>query len=178
MLSTVCRSFYLPRELTVVIVTAVYIPPDANVSAALSQLYATVSKHQQAHPDGVHIIAGDFNQACLKTVLPKFTQYVKCATRGNNTLDHVYSNLKHAYRATPLPHLGQSDHLSLLLIPASTPLRRKTKPYIKTIKSGPRELSLNCRTALNIQCGTCSNNRTWRNIQELYCPTSIIVQTL
>ena len=137
MLSTMCRPFYLPRELTVVIVTAVYIPPDANVSAALSQLYATVSKHQQAHPDGVHIIAGDFNQACLKTVLPKFTQYVKCATRGNNTLDHVYSNLKHAYRATPLPHLGQSDHLSLLLIPAYTPLRRKTKPYIKNIKIWP-----------------------------------------
>ena len=33
-----CRPFYLPRELTVVIVMAVNIPPDANVSTALSLL--------------------------------------------------------------------------------------------------------------------------------------------
>ena len=83
----------------------------------------------------MHIIAGDFNKACLKTVLPKFHQHVKCATRGENTLDHVYSNIKHAYRATPLPHLGQSDHLSLLLFPAYTPLRRQTKPATQTIKA-------------------------------------------
>ncbi|KAG8137581.1 hypothetical protein E2320_004807, partial [Naja naja] len=30
--------------------------------------------------------------ACLKTVFPEFAQYVTCATRENNTLDHVYSN--------------------------------------------------------------------------------------
>ena len=136
-MSVVCRPFYLPRELTVVIITAVYIPPDANISIALTYLHDSVNKQQQAHPDGVHIIAGDFNQACLKTVLPNFIQYVRCSTRGNNTLDRVYSNIKHAYRAVPLPHLGLSDHLSLLLIPAYTPLRRKTKPIIKTVKTWP-----------------------------------------
>ena len=35
-MSVVCRPFYLPRELTVVIITAVYIPPDANISIALT----------------------------------------------------------------------------------------------------------------------------------------------
>jgi len=96
-----------------------------------------VSKQQKAHPDGVYIIPGDFNKACLKTVLPKFHQYIKCETRGNSTLDHVYSNFKHAYRATPLSHLRQSDHLSLLLFPAYTPLRRQTKPPSQTIKALP-----------------------------------------
>lgn len=36
------RPFYTPRELTVVISTAVYIPPDDNVSIVLSQLYAII----------------------------------------------------------------------------------------------------------------------------------------
>ena len=88
-----------------------YIPPDAIVNTALSVLLNTRNEQQRAHPDGVHIIAGDFNRANLKTVLPKFYQHVKCSTRGKNTLDHVYTNIKHAYRAIPLPHLGPSDHL-------------------------------------------------------------------
>lgn len=117
--------------------TAVYIPPDANTSVALTQLHTTVNKHQWNHPDGVHIIAGDFNQTCLKTVLPKFTQYVKFATRGKNTLDHVYSNIKSAYMAVSLPHLGKSDHSSLLLLTAYTPLRRKSKLITKIIKKWP-----------------------------------------
>lgn len=136
-MSVRCRPFFLPRELTVVIITAVYIPPDANVNTALSLLLNIINEQQRAHPDGVHIIAGDFNKANLKTVLPKFYQHVKCSTRGENTLDHVYSNIKHAYRATPLPHLGQSDHLSLLLSPAYTPLRRSATPTTKTVTIWP-----------------------------------------
>lgn len=92
-----------------------------NVSTALSLLLQTINKHKRAHPDGVHIIAGDFKRANLKTVLPNFHQHVSCPTRGENTLDHVYSNIRHAYKATPFPHLGLSDHLSLILTPAYTP---------------------------------------------------------
>lgn len=72
--------------------SAVFIPQDANVSTALSLLLTIINKQQLARPDGVFIVAGDFNKACLKTVLPKFVQYVDCATRGDKTLDHVYSN--------------------------------------------------------------------------------------
>lgn len=39
-----CRPFYKPRELTIVILAAVYIPPDVNVSIALSQLHATIDR--------------------------------------------------------------------------------------------------------------------------------------
>lgn len=48
-----CRPYHLPREPTVVIVTAVYIPPDANVSTALSLLLNAINEQQRAHPDGV-----------------------------------------------------------------------------------------------------------------------------
>ncbi len=37
------------------------------------------------------------------------------ATRGNNTLDFVYTTEKNAYKAEPHPHLGYSDHISVML---------------------------------------------------------------
>ncbi len=108
-LSVRCHPFFLPREFTFIVITADYIPPDANITTALGYLLTAISKQQQDHPDGVFIIAGDFNRASLKTVLPKFHQHVQCPIRGNNILDHVYSNIKHGYRTSPLPHLSLSD---------------------------------------------------------------------
>ena len=162
-LAVSCRPFYLPREFTVITIFAVYIPPDANVSTALSLLHTSINKQQLAHPEGVCIVAGDFSQARLKSVLPKFVQYVKCATRGENTLDHVYSNIKHAYKVTPLPHLASSDHLCLALTPTYTTLLRQTKPQLKTIKTWPEE-------ALS-QLQDCFHHTTWdifssHNLQE------------
>lgn len=89
------------------------------MNAALVHLH-DVYKQQLTHSEGVHVVVGDFNRACLKTVFPSYTQYVNCATKGNNTLDRVYSNLKHVYRSVPLPHLDLSDHLSLGLLPTSS----------------------------------------------------------
>ena len=43
--------------------------------------------------------------------------------KGANTQDMVYSNIKLSYRLRKLLHLGQSDHVSMLLIPVYTPLR-------------------------------------------------------
>lgn len=89
----------------------------------------------------VIVIAGDFHYADLKAAPHKFHQHVKWATRGVNTLDKVYSNIKQGYKARPLPHLGQSNHLSLLLIPACKPLR-KTAPIItKTVTTWPEDAS-------------------------------------
>ncbi|KAM3842547.1 uncharacterized protein ACN63O_022346, partial [Diretmus argenteus] len=68
----------------------------------------------------------------LKAALPKSHQHVKCATRGANTLDKVY-NIKLGYRAKQLPHLGKSDHMSLLLIPAYAPLRKTAPITTKTV---------------------------------------------
>ena len=135
--SVKCRPIYLPREFSVVMITAVYIPPDANAKVANSHLHSSISSQQSKYPDAVHIVAGDFNHADLKTVLPKFYQHVKCTTRGDKTLDKVYSNIKLGYRAKPLPHLGQSDHLSLLLIPAYAPLRKCTPINTKTVTTWP-----------------------------------------
>ncbi|KAM7373781.1 hypothetical protein PAMA_022061 [Pampus argenteus] len=137
-----CRPIYLPREFTVVTITAVYIPPDANANSAIALLHANVSNQQSRYPGAVHIIAGDFNHADLRTALPKLHQHVKCATRGDNTLDKVYSNIKGGYRASPLPHLGQSDHISLFLIPAYAAVKKSAHTTTRTVTIWPEEASM------------------------------------
>lgn len=134
------QTSYLPREFNVVMVTAVYTPPDANANFALGFLYSAISSRQDKYPEAVHIITGDFNHTKLKTVLPKLHQHVKCMSRGNKTLDKVYSYIKPGYRAIQLPHLGRPDHLSLILAPAYTPLRKRALTT-RTLKTWPEGAS-------------------------------------
>lgn len=100
----------------------------------LTLLYAAISKQQNAYPEGVFIVAGDFNQTNHRSVLPRTHQDVTCPTRGKNTLEHVNTNVDNAYKTVSCPHLGQSDYLSLLLLLAYcrliTPANRvKTLSY-------------------------------------------------
>ncbi len=137
-LTVKCRPFYLPQEFDAVLITAVYIPTDANANKAQSYLLHAINFNQTFYPDAVHIIAGDFNHADLKRVPSKFNQRIKCATRGGINLDKVCYNFKKGYRLISLPHLGQSDHLSVLLMPTYTPLRRKTPTTTKIVKKMAR----------------------------------------
>ncbi|KAK0136949.1 hypothetical protein N1851_026882 [Merluccius polli] len=82
-------------------------------------------------------MAGDFIQANMTTVFPHFHQYVNFATRGENTLDRIYSNIKWAFKTAPRPHLGSSDHLSVMLIPAYKPLLTRNKPTVKQVRVWP-----------------------------------------
>ncbi len=84
-----CRPYYLPREFTSVFVAAVYVPPDTNSKNVPQELYVVINSHMTKQPNCIFIVAGDFNQTDLRTVLLKFLQHVHTATRGNNTLDHV-----------------------------------------------------------------------------------------
>ncbi len=134
-----CRPFYSPREYTAIMLAAVYIPPNSNNirSEALNELYQHISEQQTAHPDAFLILAGDFNHADLKSVFPKIHQHVDFPTRGNNTLDFVYTTQRGAYKALPLPHLGTSDHITVMLIPAYRPIVKVIKPVHKQIQVWP-----------------------------------------
>ncbi len=127
-----CRPFYLSREFTAIVIVSVYIPRVQTLRMRFVKLYSAISEQQTNNPDGFFIIAGDFNHANLKTVLPKFYQHMNFATRGNNTLDFVYTTEKNVYKTVPRPHLGHSDHISVMLIPAYRPLLKLAKPVQKT----------------------------------------------
>ncbi len=113
---------YLPPILSApgissIVVTAVYISPQADTSLALSKLHDVLSGYINKHPDAACIIAGDFNKANLKKVMPNFHQHISCPTRGLNTLDHCYTQFKNAYKAHSLPAFGKSDHAAIFLTP-------------------------------------------------------------
>ncbi len=96
-----CRPFYSPRELPSVLITAVYIPPQAKAAEALEELYTAISGYEDKYLQAVSIVAGDFNHCSLKSVLPKYYQHISCPTRGDKILDHFYSTIKGAYRSIP-----------------------------------------------------------------------------
>ncbi len=61
-------------------------------------------------------MAGDFNKAKLRKVLPRYYQHISCPTCGENTLNHVYTPFWDAYKALPQPPFGISVHVSVLLL--------------------------------------------------------------
>ena len=68
-----CRAFHLPREFTSVVITAVYVPPlsDAANITALDLLFGVIDKTETSRPGAAFVVAGDFNTANMKKVLPK-----------------------------------------------------------------------------------------------------------
>ncbi len=69
-ISIICRPFYLHREFSLIVVTAVYIPPQADTSLALSKLHDELSGYINKHPEAASIIAGEFNKANLRQIMP------------------------------------------------------------------------------------------------------------
>lgn len=98
-----------------------------------------------AHPQFVLLIPSDFNHASLSSTLPTFTQYVKCHTRDNRTLDLLYVNTKDAYTSSPLPPLGCSDHSMVYLSPAYIPMVNKQPPTKRYVRSLSEETSMALR---------------------------------
>jgi len=78
-------------------------------------------------------VAGDFNQANMKTVLPHFYQHVDFATGGDSTLDLAYTNIMKAFKTAPCPHLGSSVHFCVMLLPTNKPLLIREKPTTRQV---------------------------------------------
>ena len=108
-----CRPFYSPREFSSVVLVGV------NAAKAVNQLADQILAVENANPDSVVIVVGDFNHACLSKALPRYKQHVDCPTRKDKTLDHCYTVYKGAYHASARAPLGKSDHNTVILIPAS-----------------------------------------------------------
>ncbi len=129
-----CRPFWLPREITAIIITAVYIPPQANIDQALRELYGNISEQETAYPDAAFIVTGDFNKANFRTIAPKYFQHITINTCGDHVLDHCYSPFRDAYKSLPRPPFGKLDHSSILLLPAYRQKLKREAPALRTIQ--------------------------------------------
>ncbi len=129
-----CRPFWLPREFIAIIITAVYIPPQANTDQALRELYGNISEQETANPDAAFIIMGDFNKANFRTIAPKYFQHITINTRGDRVLDHCYSPFQDAYKSLPRPLFSKSDHSSVLLLPAYRQKLKREALALRTIQ--------------------------------------------
>lgn len=112
-------------------------------------------------------MAGDFNHTNLKTVLPKFHKNVDIKTR--KTLDEVYTKIPGPYKVYSTPHLGRSDHASIVLSPAYKPLIARTKSWIKSVQTGTEEAS----SALQ----DCFEDTVWELFEhmDIECYTSTVL---
>ena len=56
-----CRPHYIPREFSSIFFVTVYIPPqsEAGTKKALNELYSTISKQENAHPEVAFLVAGE-----------------------------------------------------------------------------------------------------------------------
>ena len=134
-ISIKCRPFFLPREFSSITLTGVYIHPKANTTLALRDLRDIITHLENADPDTVSIILGDFNQANLRHNMPNLKQHVTCPTRGANTLDHCYCKLKDAYKSHARSALGNSDHNSVLLVPTHKQKSKQSAPVTQSVQS-------------------------------------------
>lgn len=73
-----CHLFYLPRKYSSTILLAVFIPSQANAETVLDKLHLLVNSLETANLDALFIIAGDFIQANLQNVLPKYHHQISC----------------------------------------------------------------------------------------------------
>jgi len=120
--SAFCR---VPREISHLLIGAVYHPPKANNAEMMDYLIGVLDTVNRDHPNLGILLCGDFNQ------LPEFqlrsyplTHLVSTPTRGTATLDKIFTNWKSWYQSpVVLPAVGSSGHNTVLLHPVH-PLNR------------------------------------------------------
>ena len=154
-LSVSLRPYYLPREFTNIYVTAIYIPPDANRTAATEAVTELVSKLSNEKPDALHILFGDANRCVenLKQNLHGFEQIADCTTRMDTLLDPFFCNISQSYKCHKLPPLLNSDHNMIKMTPTY-----RTK--LKTVK--PRTITKTSLTTESIEnLNTCFDLTNW-----------------
>ncbi len=101
-LTLLCQPFWLPREFTAVVITAVFIPPQADTDAALKELYGHLCKQESVHPDAVFIITEVLNKADLRRIAPKYFQHISWNTLRTDSRPLLHP-LPECLQVPPLP---------------------------------------------------------------------------
>ena len=132
------RPSRLPRGFSNIIVGVIYQYPDADGAMMKEYLISSLVSLEVSYPNCAFILAGDFNRTFLPMVQSAVKSFnlkptVKFPTRGDRTLDQIFTNLDDYFSApTRLPPFGLSDHVTIYMGPGA---RSASKPTHKTIKS-------------------------------------------
>ena len=110
----------LPRKVSCILVACVYYTQHTDYSQMRYHLIMGIDTMIRKHPECGVIVTGDFNQLndhFLK-VHYRFVQVVNVVTRGQATLDKIWTNMN-GYYSTPvsISELGTSDHCMVLWKP-------------------------------------------------------------
>ena len=113
------RPSRLPMGIPCIIIANVYHPrtnKGAKDSYLLSYFYDSMSAIESRFPNCCVLIAGDFNRLDMSRFCNAFQlkQIVKFPSRGDRTLDVIFTNLKE-YHENPVkrPAFGLSDHATI-----------------------------------------------------------------
>ncbi len=128
-----CRPFWLPREFTAIIITAVYIPPQANTDQALRELYRNISEQETTHPDAAFVITGDFNKANFKKNSSKILSARHHQHAWRSHTRPLLHPLPGRIQVPPRQPFGKSDHSSVLLLPAYRQKLKREAPALRTV---------------------------------------------
>ncbi len=147
-LSIICRPFYLPREFSAVIATAVYIPPQADTSLALSKLHEELSGYINKHNLATSVIPTSFKKSviipvpknskpsCLNdyrpvaltsTVMKVFERLLK--KHICSSIPATLDPLQFAYR----PNRSTDDAISQVLHSSLTHIDSKNGNYVRLL---------------------------------------------
>ncbi len=108
------RPYRLPREFSIFVFGVTYHPPYPNPDyPMIEHIHKSLDSILQKHPDAAIMLVGDFNMLKAGSIMIsyKVKQIVKKPTKGNNTLDKVFTNMANLYKEpVVLPPLGSLPH--------------------------------------------------------------------
>ena len=129
----------MPRSLSHIIVCVLYHPPTANSQLMTDHLLECLDTVTQRHPYAGVIVLGDINQMNDRPLLSfPLRQIVKNPTRKQSILDKIYSNIDQYRNSVILPHVGSTDHNTVLTTPEEFRLTNQNKYKEVTIRSNNR----------------------------------------
>ena len=103
----------LPRQFTHITIGVIYHPPDADNRTMINHICQCLDYILQHHPRTGIILSGDFNHLPERQLKAHYhlKQIVTVPTRGEATLDKIYTNMDKLYRSpvTSCP-IGSADH--------------------------------------------------------------------
>ena len=133
------RPYYIPREFSHVILTAIYVPNNTVANKAALDISEALRNYESSAPDALFLINEDINHCKLLQSGNQHYQHIHRTTRNTATLDYCYSNAKDSYSAIQMANLGESDHNVVFVIPKYLPIVQRIKPKTVLVKNWTAE---------------------------------------